>query len=148
MRRNARCGIVERSFPRQTQALVAESGADDESVVDNAVEWRPYLGDQRNFLPGAALCQRRPVPLPQSLDQRLGRNDHHVDLNAARFPASSALMRQVDAGLFCGCNRGTAFWGWVSAYGLGEGSVGWSDRRRPWHGRISGALTPGPISLR
>ncbi len=100
------------------------------------------------FLPGAALCQRRLVPLPQSLDQRLGRNDHHVDLNAARFPASSALMRQVDAGLFCGCNRGTAFWGWVSAYGLGEGSVGWSDRRRPWHGRISGALTPGPISLR
>ena len=49
MRRNARCGIVERSFPRQTQALVAEPGADEESVVDNAVEWRPDLGDQRNL---------------------------------------------------------------------------------------------------
>ena len=30
-----------RSLPRQTEALVAEPGADKESVDDNAVEWRP-----------------------------------------------------------------------------------------------------------
>ena len=48
MRRNARCGIVGRSFPRQTQALVAEPEADEESVDDDAVDWRRDLGNQRN----------------------------------------------------------------------------------------------------
>ena len=69
MRRNVRCGIVERSFPRQTQALVAESGADEESVVDNAVEWRPYLGDQRNFFARSSIvpeAARAAAPVPRS----------------------------------------------------------------------------------